>query len=185
MKGIKEKYKKEVIPEMVKEFNYKSVMAVPKLEKVVINMGVGKYLKGKASDKKEELLNYFKRDIALLSGQSPVVTKARKSISGFEIRQGDPTGIKVTLRREMMNQFLNKLINVVLPRVRDFQGIDASSLDSSGNLTIGIEEQIVFPEIPADERDFIFPLEVSIINDASSKEEGEALFRKLGFPIKK
>ncbi len=185
MKGIKEKYKKEIVPEMVKEFGYKSVMAVPQIKKVVINVGIGKHLRGKTVDKQKELIDYFKRDIALLSGQQPIVAKAKKSISGFEIREGDPVGIKVTLRREMMNFFLDKLINIVLPRVRDFQGIESSCIDDSGNLTIGLEEHIVFPEIPADERDFIFGMEISVVNDAKSKEEGEALFRKLGFPIKK
>ena len=185
MEDLKEKFNNYVIDEMVKEFDYGSTMAVPRLEKVSINVGIGERVKDKSSDKQEEIINYISKDIGLIAGQKPVVTKAKKSISGFDIRKGDPTGVKVTLRDEKMNNFIEKMVNLVFPGLRDFRGLNPDSVDEAGNLTLGIEEQISFPEIPADDRDDIFSLQVTITNSAKTKEEGLTLFEKLGFPFKK
>ncbi len=185
MEGLKEKFRKKVIDEMIDEFDYKTPMAVPRLEKVSINIGIGEKIKGKSSDKQQEIIDYVVREIALITGQRPVVTKAKKSISGFEIRKGDPVGVKVTLRDEKMNNFVEKLINVVLPGLRDFRGLNPDSVDNSGNFTLGIEEHISFPEIPADERDDILSLQITITNTAEEREEGLALLKKLGFPFSK
>ncbi len=185
MEDLKEKFNNEVIDEMVEEFDYDSTMAVPRLEKVSINVGIGERIKDKSSDKQKELIDYITNDIELIAGQRPVVTKAKKSISGFNMRKGDPSGIKVTLRDEKMNNFLEKLVNLVFPGLRDFRGLNPDSVDNSGNLTIGVEEQISFPEVPADNRDNIFSLQVTITNTANNKEEGLALFKKLDFPFKK
>lgn len=185
MEDLKEKFNNEVIDEMVNEFGYDSPMAVPRLTKASINVGIGERVKDKSSDKQKEIIDYISNDISLIAGQKPVVTKAKKSISGFDIRKGDPTGIKVTLRDEKMNNFIEKMVNLVFPGLRDFRGLNPDSVDSAGNLTLGVEEQISFPEIPADERDDIFSLQVTITNTAEKKEEGLALFKKLGFPFKK
>ncbi|MGM0439233.1 MAG: 50S ribosomal protein L5 [Patescibacteria group bacterium] len=185
MEDLKEKFNKEVIDEMVEEFDYDSTMAVPRLEKVSINVGIGERVKDKSSDKQKEIIDYFVRDIGLIAGQKPVVTKAKKSIAGFNIRKGDPVGVKVTLRDEKMNNFVEKMVNLVFPGLRDFRGLNPDSVDDSGNLTIGVEEHISFPEIPADDRDDIFSLQVTITNTAENKEEGLALFQKLDFPFKK
>ena len=185
MEDLKEKFNNKVIDEMVEEFDYESTMAVPRLEKVSINVGIGERVKDKSSDKQKEIIDYIVNDIELIAGQKPVVTKAKKSISGFDIRKGDPTGVKVTLRDQKMNNFIEKMVNLVLPGLRDFRGLNPDSVDNSGNLTIGVEEQISFPEIPADDRDDIFSLQVTITNTAKNREEGLALFKKLDFPFKK
>ncbi len=185
MENLKEKFNKEVIKEMMNEFDYDSPMAVPRLKKVSLNVGIGEEIKDKSSDKKKEIIDYVVRDVGLIAGQKPVVSKAKKSISGFDIRKGDPVGVKVTIRGDKMNNFLKKFINIVLPGLRDFKGIEPSSVDQSGNLTIGIEEQISFPEIPADDRDRIFGLQVTVTNTAESQEVGLELLRKIGFPFKK
>ncbi len=176
---------KKVSDEMMKEFGYKNVMAVPKLEKVTINTGIGEKVKGKSSDRRDEIVNYVVNDIGLISGQKPVVAKAKKSIAGFGIREGDPVGVRVTLRGDRMYNFLEKLINIIIPGLRDFRGLETSSIDKSGNFSFGIEEHIYFPEIPADKRDDIFSLQITVTNTAKTKEEGLALLRKLGFPFKK
>ena len=185
MEDLKVKFNNEVIDNMMEKFDYDSPMAVPRLDKVTINIGIGEKIKGKSSDKQEEIINYVVRDIGLIAGQKPVVTKAKKSISGFEIRKGDPAGVKVTLRDEKMNNFVEKLVNLVFPGLRDFRGLNPKSVDSSGNLTIGIEEHISFPEIPADDRDDILSLEVTITNTAENREEGLQLFKELDFPFQK
>jgi len=185
MEDLKQQFSEKVIDEMVDQFDYDSPMAVPRLERVTINTGIGERVKGKSSDKAQEIMDYFLTDVGLIAGQKPVVSKAKKSISGFEIRKGDPAGVKVTLRGDKMNNFLEKLVNVVFPGLRDFRGINPDSVDESGNLTIGIEEHISFPEVPADERDDIFSLQVTVVNTATSYEEGLELFKKLGFPFKK
>ncbi len=185
MEDLKEKFNKEIRKKMAKKCDSKNIMAVPKLEKITVNTGIGEKLKGKSSDKVEELIDYISNDIGLITGQKPVVTKAKKSISGFDLRKGDPSGVKVTLRKDRMYNFLEKLINVVMPGLRDFRGMNPESVDRSGNLTFGIEEQISFPEIPADERDYIFSLQITITITAENKEEGVDLLKNLGFPFKK
>ncbi len=184
MEDLREQSKK-ITKEIMEQFGHKSPMAVPKLEKVTINTGIGEWAKGKSSDKQKEIVDYVVQDIGLIAGQKPVVTKAKKSISGFGIREGDPVGVKVTLRGERMYMFLEKLINVVFPGLRDFRGLETDSVDQSGNFTFGVEEHISFPEIPADERDNIFSLQVTVSNSADSKEEGLEFLKKLGFPFKK
>ncbi len=184
MENIKEQ-QKVAIKEMTDEFSYSNTMAAPRLTKVTINVGIGDKIKGMASDKAKQTIDYVVNDIALIAGQKPVVTKAKKSISAFEIRAGDPVGVKVTLREERMFNFLEKLINVVLPGLRDFRGLDPEKIDQSGNFSLGVEEHISFPEIPADERDDILSLQLTVTNTAKSKEEGLEFLKKIGFPFKK
>ena len=176
---MEEKYLKEVLPEMKKEFGYKNNLAVPRIERAVVNIGVGRMLRedGNRLDKITE-------DISLITGQKPVVTKARQSIAGFKLREGMPMGVTVTLRKNRMYEFLDRLVSVALPRVRDFRGLSVKSFDGQGNFTIGVKEQIVFPEVSRDDlRDF-FGLEVNIITSAKNNEEGFKLLKLLGFPIK-
>lgn len=179
MQTLKEKYAKEVIPKMKEHFGYRNNLAVPRLTKVVINIGIGKF----RDDQKfvEAIENNLKR----ITGQKPVYTLSKKSISAFKVRSGDKVGLKVTLRGKRLHQFLDKLINVTFPRVRDFQGIDAKkSLDQQGNLNIGFKEQIVFPEIKSDEIEKIHGLEVALTTTAKSWAEGYFLLKYLGFPFK-
>lgn len=172
------KYKEEVIPEMKKKFNYKNNFGVPKVLKVVINTGVGKFLKD------EKALKEIEKYLSLICGQKPVITKAKKSIASFKIKQGMPIGFKVTLRKKKMYDFIDKLINIALPRTRDFRGINISSLDKNGNLSIGIREHIVFPEMINEDIKNIFGFEVCISTTAKTKEEALELYKLLGFPIK-
>lgn len=178
MNNLKEKYKKEVIAKMKETRGYTNDLAVPKLVKVVINIGLGQGLKD--SKFYEMVEDTFIR----ISGQKPISTKAKKSISNFKIREGMVVGMKVTLRGERMYDFVEKLVNVTLPRVRDFRGVSPSSVDKLGNLSIGFKEHICFPEISAGEVERIHPLEVVINNTAKSKEEGLELFKLMGFPFK-
>jgi len=178
MSRLKEKYTKEVVPKMKKEFSYKNNLAVPRIEKAVINVGTGKVI----SDAKG--FDRVLKDLAAISGQAPVITKAKKSISSFKIREGMTVGAMVTLRNGRMYEFLDRLISVSLPRVRDFRGLDKKSFDGKGNLTIGLKEHIVFPEISSEDVKSIFGLEVSIITTAKTDEEGQKLLKLLGFPIK-
>lgn len=178
MNRLKEKYKKEVIPAMRKKLGYKNDLAVPKLIKVTINSGTGQALKD------DKLLDVVVNTLTRISGQKPVLTKAKKSISTFKIREGDTVGIKVTLRGQRMYDFVDKLINVSLARVRDFQGLERKSIDQSGNLTVGFKEHVAFPEIGSDEVERIHGLEVVITTDARSQEEGLELLLFLGFPFK-
>lgn len=178
MNRLKEKYKKEVIPAMRKKLGYKNDLAVPKLIKVTINSGTGQALKD------DKLLDVVVNTLTRISGQKPVLTKAKKSISTFKIREGDTVGIKVTLRGQRMYDFVDKLINVSLARVRDFQGLERKSIDKSGNLTVGFKEHVAFPEIGSDEVERIHGLEVVITTDARSQEEGLELLLFLGFPFK-
>ncbi len=181
---LKDKYKKEVVPAMKKEFNYKSVMAVPKIEKVVVNVGFGKEISSKGSDEQRKFIQEISEAISLICGQKPVVTKAKKSIAAFKIREGVPMGVKVTLRKDRMYNFLESLINVALPRSRDFKGLDSKSFDKAGNYTLGIKEQIIFPEVSAEKLKNIFGFEITIKTTASNKEEGLSLLKKIGLPIK-
>jgi len=183
---LDQKYKKEVVPEMKKIFHLKNNLAVPKIVKVVVNAGIGRIMttaeQGKARD---ELLNDLKRDFSLITGQWPKENKAKKSISGFKIRQGMTIGLSATLRGQRMNDFLERLIKIVLPRVRDFRGIDRRAFDEKGNLNIGIKEMLVFPEVPAQSSKHPFGLEISVVTSAKTKEQAVELFKLLGFPLKK
>lgn len=182
--SLEEKYKTEVIPAMMKKFGKSSPMAVPKIEKVVVNTGYGRLVSGKSSKEIESIVKSIMEDIALITGQRPIMTRAKKSISGFKLREGIPIGAKVTLRGKMMNDFLTRLINIALPRSRDFQGLDAKFFDKSGNLTIGMKEQITFPEISPEKTRNIFGLEITVVTTAKGREESIELLRLMGFPIK-
>ncbi|MDI6777857.1 MAG: 50S ribosomal protein L5 [Patescibacteria group bacterium] len=175
---LKEKYNKQVVRVFQEKFGVKNIMAVPKITKVVINVGIGKYLKEK--DAVDEIVE----NIKFISSQKPILTKAKKSISGFKTRQGQEVGVSVTLRGERMWHFLERLVYSAFPRVRDFQGIDQKNFDRQGNFNIPIKDQIVFPEISAENVKNIFSFQVAIVNTAKSKEEGVELFKMLGFPIK-
>lgn len=184
MLRLREKYEKEVVPQMMERFGYKNKMAVPKIEKVVINTGFGRQVSGKTADEQKKIIEAILEDLALISGQKPILKKAKKSISGFKIKKGMPVGATVTLRRKRMNDFLERLIHIALPRLRDFRGIEPKSFDKEGNLTIGIKEQIVFPEISPEKVKNIFGLEITIVTTAKKREEGIELLKLLGFPIK-
>jgi len=181
---LKDKYQKEVVPEIMKRFGYRSHLAVPRIERVVINIGVGKLISGKTSKEQGNILKGILEDLAQISGQRGVLTKARKSISTFKIRKGMPVGIMVTLRKKMMYDFLERLIHIVLPRLRDFRGIPESSFDRYGNLTIGIKEHTTFPEVLAEKTKNIFGLEITVVVKSKTREESILLFRLMGFPIK-
>jgi len=181
---LSEKYNTEVVPEMMKKFGYKSKMAVPRIEKVVINTGFGREIGGKTGEEQKKITSVILEDLGLISGQKAQITTAKKSIASFKIRQGFPIGAKVTLRRRKMNDFLERLIHIVLPRTRDFQGIPLTSFDKKGNLTIGIKEHIAFPEILPEKARNIFGLEITVVTNAKSSQEGLALLKLLGFPIK-
>jgi large subunit ribosomal protein L5 len=185
MTELKKKYEKEVIKGMQEKFKYKNRMAVPKIIKVVINTGFGRIVSAKTKDEQKRFNEYINENLSLLSGQKPVLTQARKSISSFKLREGNVIGAKVTLRGKKMYNFLEKLINIVLPRVRDFRGISFKTIDNSGNMNIGIKEHIVFPEISPEKSPIILGLEITIVTNAKSKEEGSELFKLLDFPMKK
>lgn len=176
--NLKEIYEKEIVPELTKTFGYRNVMQVPKLEKIVLNIGLGEAIKN------VKLLDSAVADLALIAGQRPVVTKARKSIAAFKLREGMPIGCMVTLRRNKMYDFLGKLINVTLPRVRDFRGISGKAFDGKGNYSLGIKEHIIFPEIDYDKTDSIKGLNVSIVTTAKTDEEGKALLKHFGMPFR-
>ena len=178
MARLKEFYKDQVVPRLQEQFQYSSVMAVPRLEKITLNMGVGEAV----SDKR--VLEHAVNDLALIAGQKPVVTVARKSIAGFKIREGWPIGCKVTLRRERMYEFLDRLINIAIPRIRDFRGLSSKSFDGRGNYSMGIREQIVFPEIDFDKIDAIRGLDITITTTAETDEEGRALLSAFNFPFR-
>ncbi|MBD3359712.1 MAG: 50S ribosomal protein L5 [Candidatus Buchananbacteria bacterium] len=177
--SLKEYYKKEVAPQLKESFGYTNNLAVPKLKKVVLNAGLGKGVKDSS------FMETVENTLTRITGQKPVKTKAKKSISNFKIREGMVIGMKVTLRGETMYDFIEKLIKITLPRVRDFRGLSLKSIDKEGNLNIGIKEHIAFPEIQADEIEKLHGLEMAIVTTAKNREEGEALFKALGFPFKK
>ncbi|MBU3918773.1 50S ribosomal protein L5 [Patescibacteria group bacterium] len=185
MMSLLEKYNKEAIAKMKEKFGFKNDLEVPKIKKVVINTSFGRLVAGLGKGDAEKIYKPMIEDLSLIAGQRPVLTDAKKSISTFKLRQGTPIGAKVTLRGTKMNDFLDRLINIVLPRTRDFAGIEPKSIDGGGNLNIGIKEQIVFPEVSAENVRKIFGLEVTITTSAKTKEEALELFRVLGFPIKK
>jgi large subunit ribosomal protein L5 len=181
--NLQEKYKKEVIPKMIGKFSYKNKMAVPKIGKVTINTGFGRLVSGKASDEQKKICEAILNDLNLISSQRAILTKAKKAVSAFKIRENQIIGAKVTLRKKRMYDFLERLIYIALPRSRDFQGIDEKSFDKKGNLTIGIKEHICFPEISPERVKNIFGLEITVVTNAKSKEEGLELLRLIGFPI--
>ncbi len=179
MNRLKEKYKKESIPGLMKHFDYKNINCPPKLEKISINIGVGAATQNKA------ILDNAIRDLTQITGRKPVITRAKKSISNFKLRQGMPIGCMVTLRGEIMYEFLDRLINIVIPRIRDFRGMSPKSFDGRGNYSVGIKEQTVFPEIEYDKIDAVRGLNISIITSAETDEEGRMLLSSLGMPFKK
>ncbi len=178
MTTLKEMYKKEVIPGLKDTFAYENIMQVPKLEKIVLNIGLGEAINN------AKLLDSAAADLALITGQKPVITKARKSIAAFKLREGMPIGCMVTLRREKMYDFLQKLINITLPRVRDFRGISGKAFDGHGNYSLGIKEHIIFPEIDFDKTDSIKGLNITIVTTADTDKEGKELLRMFGMPFK-
>lgn len=184
MLNLKEKYQKEVIPEMMKKFGYKNPLAVPKIDKVIINIGFGRLVSGKTSDEQKKIQDAILHDLAQISGQRPISTKAKKSISAFKVRKEMPIGAMVTLRGKRMLDFSERLIQIALPRSRDFRGIDQKSFDKKGNLAIGIKEHITFPEISPEEVKNIFGFEIIIVTSAKNREEGIELLKLMGFPIK-
>ena len=179
MNRLQEKYKNVVVPQMMKDFEYKSVMEVPHVEKVVINIGVGDAITN------AKLLDEAVEELTAITGQAPVVTKAKKSIANFKLREGMPIGCKVTLRKEKMYEFLDKLFNISLPRVRDFRGVSDTSFDGRGNYTLGIKEQIIFPEIDFEKVDRTRGMDIVIVTSAKTNEEAKALLTQMGMPFKK
>ncbi|MBU2539980.1 50S ribosomal protein L5 [Patescibacteria group bacterium] len=184
MLRLKDKYKKEVIPVMMEKFGYKNVMAIPKIVKVVINSCFGKEVATKTSQEREKVVQNVTNDLTLISGQKPRIVKSKKSIAGFKLREGLDIAVAVTLRKDRMYDFLERLIYLTLPRSRDFQGINPKSIDQKGNLNIGFKEHISFPEVITEKEKTIFGLEISVVTNAKNKEEGLRLFKLLGFPIK-
>jgi large subunit ribosomal protein L5 len=179
MNRLKEKFVKDVTPALMSKFNYKSVMQVPQLDKIVINMGVGDAVaNAKALDNAVE-------ELATITGQKPVVTRAKKSIAGFRLREGMPIGAKVTLRGERMYEFLDKLVSVSLPRVRDFRGISKKSFDGRGNYTLGVKEQLIFPEIDYDKVSKVRGMDIVIVTTANTDEEARELLTQFGMPFQK
>lgn len=180
------KYKIEIIPALKKEFHLKNEMAAPKIEKVVVNAGIGRILTASAQGKtRDELLSEIKKDFSLIVGQVPLETKSRKSIATFKIREGMIVGLSATLRGKRMYDFLDRLINIVLPRVRDFRGLSKDSFDEKGNLNIGIKDMMAFPEVPPTSTRHIFGMQITIVINSKNKEQAVALCRAIGLPIKK
>lgn len=175
---LKEKFLEEVAPQLLKKFDYRSPMQIPKIEKIVINMGVGEAVAN------SKVLDHAIEDLTTISGQKPVVTRAKKSIAGFKLREGMPIGCKVTLRGERMYDFFYKLVNIVLPRVRDFRGISPKSFDGRGNYSLGLKEQLIFPEVEYDKIDKIRGMDVVIVTTASTDEEARALLTIMGMPFR-
>lgn len=178
MSRLRELYNKEMVPQLMKDFNYKNIMEVPKIEKIVINMGLGEAIQN------VKILDSAAEELSAISGQKTVITKAKKSIASFKLRQGMPIGCMVTLRKERMYEFLDRLLNVALPRVRDFKGVSAKGFDGNGNYSLGVKEQLIFPEIDYDKVDKIKGMNISIVTTAKSDEEGRALLKLMGMPFR-
>jgi len=178
MARLKDIYIQEVVPKLMKDFNYKSVMEVPKIEKVVLNMGLGEAIQN------VKILDSAVEEIGLISGQKAVITKAKKSIATFKLRQGMPIGAMVTLRKDRMFEFLDRLMNISLPRVRDFKGVSAKAFDGKGNYSLGVKEQLIFPEINYDKIDKIKGMNITIVTTAKTDEEGRALLKYMGMPFR-
>ncbi len=179
MPMLKDKYKKEVVPELMKKFGYTNVMQVPKVAKIVLNIGLGEALQN------PKALESAQKDLGAITGQHPVVTKSKKSIAAFKLRQGQDIGVMVTLRGVQMYEFFDRLINIVLPRIRDFQGVPRDSFDGKGNYAMGLKEQLMFPEIEYDKIEKVRGLSIVIVTTAQSDEEGRELLRAFGMPFKK
>ena len=178
MSNFKQYYLEQVVPQLTESFGYQNRMQVPKLQKIVLNMGLGEAIQN------IKILDSAVEELKLISGQHPVITRAKKSIAAFKLRAGMPIGCRVTLRRNRMYDFFNKLVNIALPRVRDFRGVSAKAMDGQGNYSLGIKEQIIFPEIDYDRIDKIKGLNVTIVTTAESDEEGKELLRLLGMPFR-
>jgi large subunit ribosomal protein L5 len=178
MARLKELYNKEIMPKLMKEFGYKNVMQTPKLEKIVINMGLGEAIQN------IKILDSAVEELAAIAGQKPVITKAKKSIASFKLRQGMPIGCVVTLRRDKMYEFLDRLLNVSLPRVRDFKGVSGKGFDGNGNYSLGVKDQLIFPEINYDKVEKIKGMNITIVTSARNDEEGKALLRLMGMPFR-
>ena len=179
MPRLKDKYLKQVVPEMMKKFKYKSVMAVPRLQKTVINIGLG------SATKDSKIMDEAVKELTVISGQKPIITRAKKSISNFGVRKDMPIGCKVTLRSDRMYEFLDKFINIAIARIRDFRGIPSDSFDGRGNYTIGVKEQLIFPEIDFDQVTNTLGMNITIVTSALNDEEGKALLELMGVPFKK
>lgn len=179
MNSLMERYQNDVVKSLVEKFNYSSSMQAPKVEKIVLNIGVGDAVSN------SKLLDEAVNELTLITGQKPVITRAKKSIAGFKLREGAPIGCKVTLRGERMYEFLDKLVNISLPRVRDFRGVSNNSFDGRGNYTLGIKEQLIFPEINFDKVNKLRGMDIVFVTTAKSDEEGRELLAQLGMPFKK
>lgn len=184
MPSLRKKYNEEVIPSMMQKFGYKNRMAVPKITRVTVNTSFGKDVASKTSGEREKMQNLIVQDIALIAGQKPTLVKSKKSIAGFKLREGLEIAAMVTLRKDKMWDFLERLIYLSLPRSRDFKGLEPTSVDKGGNLNIGFKEHINFPEIFTEKEKTIFGLQVTVSTNAKNREEGMELFRLMGFPIK-
>ena len=176
---LRERYKKDVVPALMKQFSYKNLMQVPRLVKVVLNMGMGEAIAN------AKALDHAVNELTLISGQHPVITRAKKSIATFKLREGMPIGCMVTLRKERMYEFLDRFISAALPRIRDFKGIPTKSFDGRGNYSLGIKEQVIFPEIEIDKVDSVHGMDIVIVTTAKTDEEGRALLGHLGMPFRK
>jgi large subunit ribosomal protein L5 len=179
MDSLQEKYREEVVPAMMKAFKYSNVMQVPRLEKIVINMGLGDALQN------AKVLDTSMDELSQITGQRPVLTRAKKSIANFKLREGNPIGCRVTLRRQRMYEFFNRLLNVALPRVRDFKGTSPKAFDGRGNYTLGVREQLIFPEINYDDVEEIKGMNITIVTSAQTDEEAKELLTLLGVPFRK
>ncbi len=172
-------YKKQVVPALMKEFSYKNVMEVPKLEKIVLNVGLGEAIQN------IKLLDSVQKELSLITGQRAVITKAKKSIAAFKLRKGMPIGCKVTLRGDKMYEFFDRLVSLALPRIRDFKGVSGKAFDGRGNYTLGVKEQIIFPEIDYDKVEMVHGMDITICTTAKSDAEAKALLRLMGMPFRK
>ncbi len=175
---LKEKYEKEITPALMKEFGFKNIMQVPKVMKVVVNVGLGEAIQN------PKLMDGTVKEIGDITGQKPVVKKAKKSIAAFKLREGMSVGCSVTLRRDRMWEFLDRLLNVALPRIRDFKGVSGKAFDGRGNYTLGLKEQFIFPEIDYDKVEMVHGMDISIVTSARTDEEGKALLRHIGMPFR-
>lgn len=178
MPRLKERYLKEIVPKMMKEFSYKNVMEVPKIEKIVLNVGLGEAIQN------IKLLDEAQKELGAITGQKAVITKAKKSIASFKLRKGTPIGCKVTLRGKIMYEFLDRFINIALPRIRDFKGVAGKSFDGRGNYNIGIKEQFIFPEVEYDKVEMVHGLDITVCTTAKTDKESKALLRYFGMPFR-
>jgi large subunit ribosomal protein L5 len=179
MKRLKERYKEEIVPTLMKEFGYRNVMEVPRLKKIVVNVGVGEALQNARA------LDHAVQDIATITGQHPIVTRAKKSIAGFKLRAGNPIGVKVTLRGQRMYDFFERLVHVAMPRRRDFRGVSPDAFDGRGNYTLGLQEQLVWPEIDYDSIDKVRGMGITVVTTAKTDEEARRLLQLMGMPFRR